>query len=250
MARSFTPASSQYLSVANPIVSAYPFTMACWFYVLDITSIRSLMAIADTAAANDWWRLSCQGTVVGDPLFFQSRAAGSPLNSQTSTAYVANQWQHACAVCASSTSRLVFLDGGGKGTGIGNNTPAGLDSFAVGARMEVAPGDFMNGRIAWATIWDVALSDAEVLQLAQGMHPLLMRQQSMVGCWPLGMGSPDVDVSGGVQNLTLVNAPPIGDNPRLGPGFAFDASLPSAVSGTIGRGLLSSPRLTGRRLVA
>jgi hypothetical protein len=250
MARSFVSASSQYLSVSNAIVTAYPFSMACWFYVLNVTAICTLMSIADTAGANDWWRISCQGTVAGDPIQFASRAAGSPLNSSTSTSYVANQWQHACAVCAAANDRVVFLDGGGKGTGTGTNTPTGLDTFGVGARIEVTPGDFMSGRIAWATIWNVALTDAQVLQLAQGMHPLLMRRQSIVGCWPLGMGSPDVDVSGGVHNLTLVNTPTIGDNPRLGPGFAFDASLPYAVSGFVGRGLLSSPRLTERRLVA
>jgi hypothetical protein len=69
----------------------------------------------------------------------------------------------------------------------------------------------MNGRIAEAGIWNVALSDREVAALASGVHPARMRPDALVAYWPLwGDDSPELDwhPSGGTRYpMTLTGTP-------------------------------------------
>lgn len=43
----------------------------------------------------------------------------------------------------------------------------------------------LDGRVAHATVWNAALTDNEVLMLAQGYHPLTIRPGNLAGYWPL-----------------------------------------------------------------
>lgn len=58
-----------------------------------------------------------------------------------------------------------------------------LNSVALGREASAAtafPGDY--GLLA---VWDVALDDADLLDLMRGQHPLAMRRGNLQGCWPL-----------------------------------------------------------------
>lgn len=204
MARNFVSASNQYLSVASVPVSAYPLTMACWFYSTSATANQTLVTIGTVGSANHYFSLYLDGTATGDPVAFNTRttSAGEVL---TTSGYATDTWQHACGVGISNTSRAVFVNGGSKGTATSNRTPSGVDSVYIGRRHTAAGGqNYMVGRIAEIAIWNVALSDVEVALLANRISPLMIKPKSLVAYWPLmGIGSPEPDYSSGVRNLTL-----------------------------------------------
>lgn len=205
MARLFNGSSDQ-LGIASALVTAYPFTLAAWMRAANVTANMSVIGIYDTAAGTQSrWDIEARGGVGGDPIRFVSRQGGVQRDVDTSSGFSANTWHHVCGVGVSATERTVFLDGGSKATDTQANTPVDLDVTALGV-LKRGDGDafFVNGRIAEAAIWSVALTDAEVLALSLGLHPLRVRRTSIVAYWPTyGLGSPEADLGGAGNNLTV-----------------------------------------------
>lgn len=217
MARAFTAASSQYLHVLSSPVSTHPLTVAAWFNPANVTSAFGLVMVCTTGTTAHRVELRAVGTAGGDPIRLVVAAAGAEAFLTTSTGYTANTWHHACAVLVNATDRSVFLDGGGKGTSSDLRNISGMNRVEVGRRHS-STSEYMEGRIAEVAIWNVALSDAEVLLLAQRHHPLRMQPGALVGYWPLrGAASEEPDFAGGVRNLTLNNGPVAGDHVPLAP---------------------------------
>ena len=214
MARNFASASSQYLTSAT-VGSAFPFTYACWFNVTNTTAYHYLMSSADTATDTNYFALGAGGAEPGDPVFAEVNASSTYVLVGTSTGYSANTWHHACAVFESATSRSVYIDGGSKGTSTTSRAPAGLDNTTIGSIVLNSAAYYADGLIAEAAIYDVALSDADVLMLAKSVSPLAVKPQSLVAYWPLiGRTSPEIDVVGGFGQ-TLTNTPTTGAHPRI-----------------------------------
>jgi hypothetical protein len=218
MARSFVRASSQYLEVASPVVVAYPFTMACWFYPLDTTG-GALIGISDTAGTSNYWYLDHTTAV---RILARDNSTSDAANATGSV--VTNAWNHAAGVFTSSTSRSAFFNGSGKSTATGNITPVGLDVTTVGTLHRSVFGSYENGRIAEPAIWNVALTDVEIAALARGLHPSRIRPDALVAYWPLwGDDSPEPDwhTAGGtrypltVTGATKANHAPVEPRARL-----------------------------------
>src|SRR3990167_5322122 len=106
MARLFDDASSHYLqNTSGSPVSAYPFTISCWFNSDDATIDQTLVSLEQAADTTHRWEIVLRGTAVGDPIRFRCQAGGLPSNANTSTGFTAGTWHHACAVGRSATSR-------------------------------------------------------------------------------------------------------------------------------------------------
>lgn len=208
MSRNFSAASSQYLSVSAAVVTDVPLTMACWFRANDVTADRTLMVLGDTTDGDPRFELLIMGAVAGDPV--QASTAnilGETNNANTTTGYSANTWHHACGVWASATDRRAFIDGGSKGTNTTSTAVTGLDTLRIGTRL-AANARFMDGLIAEAAIWNVALSDGEVKALGSGCPVLSVRPGSIVAYYPLyGIASPEVDYTVNRKHLTVTNGP-------------------------------------------
>jgi hypothetical protein len=220
MARSFN-GSNQYLSAGKTHdVKSLPFTMACWFNVVDVTNSYTLMALSQSGTDFDFAMIQSRGAEAGHPVsavYEHSFDSGQTGRAYTSTSITANKWEHACGVFTSQTSRSAYLNGGGKVTNTTGVTAMSIDSdqTIVGALRRNAIIQYTNGRIAFPCIWDVALSDDEVLSLARGTHPSLIRPQNIVALWDLTGGfSPEPDRFGRF-GLTLNNSPTVADNPRI-----------------------------------
>ena len=206
MARNFDDASSHGLSVASAPLTAYPFTMACWFNSDDATITQILMSICDSASANEEWSLRAAGAVAGDPIRFTSRTGGTNRNADTTVGYSTGAWTHACAVGVSATNRSVYINGGSVGTNVTSSTPTSLDTFSIGVSAISVPFGYMSGDIAEAAIWNVALAAEDVARLALALDPRMVRPQGLVAYWPLiGRYSPEIDRRGGL-GLTVSGA--------------------------------------------
>jgi hypothetical protein len=207
LARSFTRASSNYASSDTTPVTAVPLTMACWFYPTDGTTYQQLMGLhkrSDNGSSNfSGFFLEFNGQ--STDYISATTGAGAAASTANSTAGATlNAWNHGCAVYASATSRTIYLNGGNSATNTASRVPSGVDSIAVGHSYWSTRANFLNGRLADAAIWNVALSATEAEALARGVSPLRIRPGNLVAYWPIfGTASPEIDVSRGAYPLTL-----------------------------------------------
>ena len=68
MARGFASASSEYLNAGSSPITAFGFTMACWFKTSDVTNGQTLINLQDLSSATSFARISYQGNASVDPL--------------------------------------------------------------------------------------------------------------------------------------------------------------------------------------
>ena len=246
MARLFDDASSEYLEIASALGLSLPFTMATFFYTDDDTLNEALMWVGYKDWTDTFYSLHCgplQNGLVAD-------ARKTPMSTSfavTTADYSANTWHHGCAVFAATNSRAAYLDGGNKGTDatlIDTITP---DRTSIGRCGDSTPGGYFSGSIAWPAIWNVALTDDEVAQLALGVCPLLIRPQNLVAFWPLGglYGQKDTDPVGGLH-MTAYNTPTWAEHPgALWYPRGLSVGVPTAAAADVGP--IGALRTLGRR---
>jgi hypothetical protein len=173
----FSLNGTSYIEVTSTPVIAAPFTMACWFNPATLTD-GALMSIGNSATTNRF-QMNSNAAQAGRPLSI-SAVAASTATANTTTAIVQNTWQHAAAVCASATSRSIYLNGGGKATNTTSITPAGINNIMMGGRWSGGTrAFFFNGRLAEVAIWNIALTDDEVISLSRGFAPYLIRPSNL-----------------------------------------------------------------------
>lgn len=219
MSRDFESTSSQYLNNANGIVSNFPLTMACWFKSENAAITQTLLSVGTAGSANHRHTLSAAGAVASDPITLLSQTTSGGTATST-TGYTVGTWHHAVGVVISATDRRAYIDGGSEGTSVTNLTPAGMNSTYIGARQAVAVTAFMDGFIAEAAIWNVALNIQEILALARGVCPLEIRPLALVSYWPVfGLSDPEPDYGGGGFHMTVNAAPPKANHAPVRPMF-------------------------------
>jgi len=224
MARLFDAASAQYLEIDQAVVTAVPFTMACWANFADNTDLQYVMALADLSEPDQSFRLG-KDTPGNENDIIAVSYDGTTKKASTTAKATAGTWHHICGVFASSTSRAAYLDGGNKGTDTTSSTPTGIDRTSIGRVGDSTPGYDTDGAVAEAAIWNAALTDAEVVVLATGVSPLLVRPQSLVFYMPL-IRDDDEDIVGGLS-MTATNSPTISAHPRVVyPGLGILGSPP------------------------
>lgn len=208
MGRAFVTASSQGLSYAGAVLAAEPLTMACWAFVDNLTATHCLMSLTDGTSNSRRMDLLANGAATGDPVQAFKQNSGTSDSAGTSAAYPSGTWFHAAAVFAGATSRAAYLNGASKGTNATSIATPVLNKTGLGYLPRLTAASYLSGRMAEAGIWNVALSDAEVLTLARGVSPLMVRPEALIAYWPLlGRYAPENDLLGGFP-LTLSASPP------------------------------------------
>lgn len=174
MARLFS--SLQRLERTSAVITGYPYTIAAWVYDDGTSTSFPFLVSCSTSGT------TVQATRI--PLFITDTGKiGSASNVETSTTRPTNTWFHACGVHSSATNHAVFLNGGGKGTSATNFTfPTGMNRTSINA-WNAGVNVGIAGNIAHVAIWNVALDDAEVLELANGLIPTRIRPQSELSYW-------------------------------------------------------------------
>jgi hypothetical protein len=178
--------TDQHLYATAAVVSAAPLAMSCWFKPDNTTTWGELVAISKDTGSGvlNFFRMACFGNhASADPLVAQAANDSGLSGASTTTDFVAGVWQHAFAVFASSTSRTVWLNGGGSGTNSTSRIPSGLNRTAIGTKIcEAAPGysGSFDGQIAEAAIWAGSgvenMGATEAAILAAGFSPRCLRR--------------------------------------------------------------------------
>ncbi len=216
MSRSFDATLSQYLEHAGAVVTATPLTMACWFNIAAIGTAYTLMGVFDNTSTTRLFRLQISITgVIG------FAAGDTTINTASTTSAASiNTWNHVCGVSISTTSRASYLNGANKGTNTTSRTPTGLNVTAIGRGSLATPTNYMTGLIGEVSIWNTALTDDEVLILANGTLPSKVHPESLVAYWPLrGLGAIELNtniLTLGQYNMTVNGATSDSSNPPVG----------------------------------
>ncbi len=212
MARLFNDAVNDYLSVASAPATAAPLTMAAWVKSDDDTKAQAALWIGNSASGQAFY-IDLRGNVAGDHVRAGSND-GADATAVSTTGFVANTWCHVAGVFTSTTSRTIYLDGGGSATDTTAITPT-VNQFGIGRQFRPGGGDDFSGMIAEVGIWSAALDASEIAALAKGICPLLIRPQSLVGYWPL-FGNDATEIDRWRNNYVLtVNGAVKAEHPRL-----------------------------------
>lgn len=224
--------TTQYLKRDNAIVDAAPFTVSAFFKSTNDAAIQTVWGMSEGTDTDDYWELVCRGNVAGDPLgAYIKRSVGPPGDARTTTGYTTNTWHHAGFVEASSQDHRVYIDGGSKHSDVTNDEAPLLAGKMVIGALAYSGGwvHYFYGKICQVAMWNIALSDAEMLQLSQGVSPTTIQSDNLVAFWPL---LDDLLDDAALYDLTAVG----------GPGFSADS--PSGVV------VAPSDKVYSRKLVA
>jgi hypothetical protein len=218
--------SSQYLERSGDLVGSAPVTLSCWFRADNATQLHPLITVESTAYS-DWISLMADGVTAGDPIQANAASGGS-VSIATVSSFSANTWHHAAATFypvfgTFIGDRYAFIDGvaGAKGSGTQSymRTPIKTRIGIHGGY-----GAYLLGRIAYVAIWNVALTADEIADLGRklngapcGVHPIRIRPESLVGCWPLGgfHGEHDGDIWANSYNMTASGSPTWDESPAV-----------------------------------
>lgn len=217
---------SQYLN-AGVLVSAKPISISAWVKTTSDSANQAIVCLSNNS--NEFLLSQLRGGIANDPLGVLEYAIAWKYG-ETSTGYSTDIWTHTGVVFNSSTDRRAYLDGGGKVT----NTDSQdvnfgiLSYFFVGTHKSVG-GAYFDGKIAQVAIWEVALSDAQWVDLAAGVNPQLIAASDLAGYWTLEFdGSSEVDSNDfGAYNGATYDAD---DNPEIGGTVRYPTSNLSVIN--------------------
>jgi len=225
MAVYFPPNKALY--VDQPAVTAFPFTMACWFIAYSYGNNRPCVWVGDKT--NDDYNCHMEARAGGEHLY-RVRVSKHTISTPRSShpfPYTEDIWQHAVGVFDGPNSVLGYLNGvaGDENTDT-SGVPAGYNRTALGCRMGLTPYYGGNKDLAEVAIWHRPLESWEADILANRHSPLFLLD-GLKHYWPLGgrFGQHYRDIVGGYDLSEWGGAPewtahPPGiiypDDPQLG----------------------------------
>jgi hypothetical protein len=199
------------LSHAAAAVTAVPLSIACWFNPTAANTVGRMVQIDDGTNTN---RFTIGKNGSGNVNAFTADSGGTR-TAATSTTFAAGSYHHACGVFEGMSNRAAYLNGGGKGTNGVAAIPANLAVMRIAT--EVGGTNTYAGDIAEVTIWNVALTDADVADLAKGFAPWFVRPDGIVAHWSLfGRSSPEPEFWGR-YDMSLTGTPGQAGHPRIIP---------------------------------
>lgn len=178
--------TDDYIEATSAAVTAVPISMSAWFNTSNITNSLTVMSIASSTGSHRWG-IRTGGSFAGDPVGAYTQNGATIVAADTTTGYSANTWHHAGAVFTANNSRTAYIDGGSSATNTNSVTPSAalVNRTTIGSSWTGGARVYWPGKIAEVGIWNVALDDAEIEALAEGIRPSLVRPQNLVFYAPL-----------------------------------------------------------------
>lgn len=182
-ARDFVRASSQFIECSTTTLTAYPISMSAWFQTDDLTTNQVLVANTTSVTGIGVYMIF-RGANAGDPLTCTDYDGTTGGTASSAGSVTTNTWFHGGAVFAGASSRAIYLNGAKdtNSTTTSNNL-AGTDKTNMGAL--ISGNSHLSGKLAEVAIWNVALTDDEMLSLSYGVSPLRIRPSALVFYAPL-----------------------------------------------------------------
>ncbi len=220
---------------SNMGITDYPMSVSVWHYPLATANIEIVFTFAEsTATFNHLFLIKgSSDTLIAE---VNSEGAGQDEEAITSNAFNIDAWNHSAGIFASSTDRAAYLNGdignGGFNTVDHAMPSTNVDRTSWGKRDDSNGGRPIDGRIAEAALWNVALSTNEVIALAAGVPPSRIRPGDLLGYWPLfGVGADEPDYSGNGRTQIEQGTMTLGNHsPTQAPFGGFTSSLFGAVA--------------------
>jgi len=198
-------ALSQYLYINEVIGGTEPFTVAGWYKTDDLTVNKAIWSLALDSVDTEYFTLLLRSAAGGGFVTTAIADTGqSVVYVNTTTTYTSNIWQHAAAVYTSNSSRDVYLNGSYKGTSAAS-LYVGASRTSIGCLYRSSICNYFSGKLAGIAIWDIALSEDELVQLAGGIEPIGIQPEHILAYWPLIIDGNDE--SGNGKHLTGCNSP-------------------------------------------
>lgn len=213
--REFVAGSSQLgVGAIEPIDP--PFTVVARGLAQQNSASAILLSVDTTTNAFERVQVNFVGALAGDPIYLSAVNAAGAAADAVGSGFATNTWHHIAAVVASSTSRVLWVDGVARVTNTTSIAVNGLNQVAIGARKNTSYGTFWTGGIAEVAVWSVALTTNEIADLASGMSPLLIRPTSRVFYAPLIGQESGTEWNYDGAAVTLTNSPAPGtSHPRV-----------------------------------
>lgn len=231
MARDFPNSTASYLSVGDVAaldITGTALTIHCW-------ARFDTVNVAHTCVAKWGSATNSKQYVLGINASGQINAAIGDATSQDvingATALSTATW-YSLAVRKNGTGAGAlqgFVNGTSDASITSNRSIQNTAStFRVGNRDDnVNPHDGFLGEVA---VWDVALSDAEISAISKGVSPLLIHPGSLKGYYPIWpAGSPESDLSGNKNNLTVNGTLNAANHAPVGPYAPYGQGTPLTV---------------------
>lgn len=154
------------------VVSAFPCTMSCWLYLTTTGTAGTPLNIGSTTTSG-----GCFGIEVSTAGAAVARIVGTTSTANTGGTISTNQWSHVCITFISDTSRAIYVNGSKTSFTTTGTLTANLNRTSTGARFNGSTtfSSSYNEYIAEAAIWNETLSDEDILALADGVSPRLIR---------------------------------------------------------------------------
>lgn len=214
MSRDIPGASGNYLSVSDVAaidITGTALTVCCWINLDVNNATQDVVAKYGSSPLQYLLRINNSGQLsvfIGD---------GGNDNAVGGTTIGTGSWKHVALRKNGTGAGALkgYLNGVEEATATSNRSIADTSNpLTFGAAGDDT--DQVNGRIAEVAIWNIALSPAEIAQIAAGKSPLSIQPANLKGYWPLyGNVSPETDLSGSGNNATIVGTVPAGTDPDL-----------------------------------
>lgn len=242
MARLFTAASTEYLSVAATPVASPPITVVGWVRSTAAAGNRTLVSLG-SSSANQRHLLYY---APGGSFFAFSGNGGTFGQSGLSYPSAAGVWVHLAAVFSATNSRVAYANGTAASANT-TNVSVAYDRVYVGAYYTnggLQSGFYNDGDIAEVGIYSAALSSDEIAALAKDYTPDRIRPGALEFYAPVfGRHSPELEIAGG-NNLTVTGATQ-SDHPPVIRRRRAQIFVPKVVGGTTDTAIDADGAATG-----
>lgn len=168
-------ASTKYGVIPSHPAIVAPFTYGAWVKLYTKATAQTLIAIC--GSADNYHQIQFNHSS-GAFLTFtrQASTANTALAYATAFGTVStNVWYFVAAVHSATNNRIIYVNGTPYATNTVSRDPAvtkiGFGARVEGASIPSATAEYLNGVSAHAAVWNVALTDAEVSQMAGGGNP-------------------------------------------------------------------------------
>jgi hypothetical protein len=217
--------SNNYHSASSAAVGNHDFTISAWAkQTAQANEIIIGMNDADNSNLNAHALEIQHRNLDTDRVRAMSRASGSGATRSNATIgeETLGEWTHVAGIWnwdgSTFTSRIAYGNGVAGGTSTADRLPQNLSNTVIGARADGGGlAQQYDGEISHIAIWNVILTDDQILALANGVSPLRIQRDNLINYWPMGKTGTLYDI---IQNLdlfdistnnnpTLVEEPPI-----------------------------------------